>query len=290
MAEPYSPLRYPGGKAALTPFLAGILRANRLLDGVYVEPYAGGAGAALGLLIGEHVDRIVINDADRRVHAFWWAILNRTARFLKLLATTPVTIAEWRRQRQIYARPARHSQLRVGFATFFLNRCNRSGILVNAGPIGGYQQAGHWKLDARYDRTKLAARIERVARYRERIELFNRDAVDLLRSIIGRRKGASKTLVYLDPPYFRKGALLYLNAYRPRDHQRLARFLGTPLPYRWVVSYDNVPEIRDLYTGFQQTPFDMTHTAYERRVGHEVLICDPRLAVDDAALHCVCIA
>ncbi len=277
-------MRYPGGKAALTPFLAGILRANRLLDGVYVEPYAGGAGAALGLLIGEHVDRIVINDADSRVYAFWWTVLNRTARFLDMLATTSVTIDEWRRQRQIYLRPARHSRLRVGFAAFLLNRCNRSGILVNGGPIGGYNQAGRWKIDARYDREKLAARIRRVARYRERIELFNRDAVDLLRSIIGRRKDAAETLVYLDPPYYRKGALLYLNAYRPRDHRRLAMFLRRRQPYRWLVSYDNVPEICDLYAGFRQTPFDMTHTAYERRVGHEVLIRDPRLVVHDAAL------
>ena len=108
--------------------------------------------------------------------------------------------------------------------------------------------------------------------YRERIELHNRDATDLLRSVIGRRASARDTLVYLDPPYFEKGANLYLNAYEADDHKRLAAFLSRPKPFNWVLTYDNTPAIVHLYRDFRQVPFDLSYSAYQRRLGNELLI------------------
>lgn len=283
MPEPFSPLRYPGGKASLTPLLVAILNANGIRDGVYVEPYAGGAGAALGLLLGEHVSRIVINDADLHIYAFWWAILNRTAKFLDLLKKTPLTIREWRKQREIYLHPNRHSRTTSGFATFYLNRCNRSGILANGGPIGGYDQAGTWKLDARYDRKKLAARIERIALFGERIEVFNLDAVDLLRTTFRRKTAAERTFVYLDPPYYKKGSKLYLNVYAHKDHVRLSDVLRRQTQYRWLVSYDDVADIRSIWSDFNQLKFNLSYTAYNRRSGGELLIYNDDLVMPETA-------
>ena len=59
-----SPLRYPGGKSRITDFVKQIIKDNNLLDGVYVEPYAGGAAVALSLLMDEYVSSIIINDKD----------------------------------------------------------------------------------------------------------------------------------------------------------------------------------------------------------------------------------
>src|SRR4029079_1838113 len=173
MAVATSPLRYPGGKQVLSNVLAYIIRLNRLQEGTYVEPFAGGAGAALSLLYGEHVQRVMINDADPAIAAFWRAALVQSPGFLKLLKTTPLTVREWERQREIYFHPYRYSSLRVGFATFYLNRCNRSGIIASGGPIGGPKQKGEWRIDARFNREELRQRIQRVAQYRDRIELFN---------------------------------------------------------------------------------------------------------------------
>src|SRR5260370_21263225 len=159
MARAYSPRRYPGGKQALSRVLAHLIEINDAGGGTYVEPYAGGAGAALSLLIAEHVDRILINDADGRVFAFWQAALNQTERFVNLVQTTRASVREWRRQRDIYLHPRRHSVLRVGFATFYLNRCNRSGIIGNGGPIGGLKHKGPWKIAARFNREYLLRRI-----------------------------------------------------------------------------------------------------------------------------------
>ncbi len=275
-----SPLRYPGGKSRLAPFLGRIIKANRLVDPVYFEPYAGGAGAALSLLFAERVSRIVLNDRDRCVYAFWRAALNQTDRFLELLDSTPLTIREWRRQRQVYLHPRGESLLRLGFATFFLNRCNRSGIIGTGGPIGGLEQRGKWKLDARFNRETLRERIEKVELFRDRIEFHDMDAIHFLRSVVRPiiRRGAA-ALTYLDPPYYSKARDLYLDSYTHADHATLARFLGRSRFFKWIMTYDNVPEIRALYGKHPQLPFDLDYSLYERRSGSELLIHDPGLTV-----------
>lgn len=65
-----SPLRYPGGKGKVADYFKQIFRDNSLYDGVYVEPYAGGASVALSLLFNEYVSKIIINDIDRSIFAF----------------------------------------------------------------------------------------------------------------------------------------------------------------------------------------------------------------------------
>lgn len=271
MAVSFSPLRYPGGKQILARVLGHLLKLNSREGGVYVEPYAGGAGAALSLLYGEYVRSVVINDADSRVYAFWDAVLNRTAALVKLIREVPLTVEEWKEQRQVYLKPARHSRLRVGFAAFYLNRCNRSGIIGNAGLIGGLKQTGKWKIDARFNREDLAARVERVARYRDRIELFNLDATDFLRKELPKPRWADRAFVYLDPPYYAKGSQLYLNHYTSDDHAALAEFLSEA-SFPWVMSYDNVPEIRKLFSAYRSVTFNLGYSAREWKIGSELLI------------------
>jgi DNA adenine methylase len=271
MAAVNSPLRYPGGKAILSDFLADVIKLNGLQDGAYVEPYAGGAGAAFNLLFGEHVQRIVLNDADPCIFAFWKAVLNRKDELIRRIKETPVTIDEWKRQRDIYRNQARHSRINVAFASFYLNRCNRSGIMVNGGPIGGFDQSGKWKLDARYNRNELIRRIEKIHLYRDRIEIHNLDAIDFLANVVAQSEEIRNTLVYLDPPYFLKGRELYLNHYQPDDHAQLAAFIKRQ-GFRWVMSYDDISEIRSLYEDCNTTPFLIDYSAHSRKQGKELLV------------------
>jgi DNA adenine methylase len=271
VAESLSPLRYPGGKQILARVLAHVIRLNGREGGVYVEPYAGGAGAALSLLFGEHVKRIVINDADSRIYAFWDAVLHKTERFLRLLRDTPLTVDEWKSQRLIYQSSGRHSSLRVGFATFYLNRCNRSGIIGNGGLIGGLKQTGKWKIDARFNRQDLSRRVERIAHYRERIGLHNADAETFLKSQLRNPSWVDRAFVYLDPPYYAKGSQLYLNYYTEEDHARFAAHLDGAR-FNWIMSYDNVRPIRDLYSSYRLVEFNLGYSARRWRIGRELLI------------------
>lgn len=274
-----SPLRYPGGKARLCPFIKAILTENGLVDGTYAEPYAGGASLALALLLDEHVSDIHINDLDSAVFSFWRSVLDETRDFCKLVRRTRPTPTAWRRQRNVYERSDSVS-LERGFAAFFLNRTNRSGIIESAGMIGGNDQTGTWKIDARYNGEELARRIERIARYRDRIHATNQDAMEFLRRTVNTLPKAS--LVYLDPPYFVKGRRrLYANYYRPEDHADIADDVRS-LPCHWLVSYDSVRQIRTLYPEFRRLTYSLQYSAASRQHGAEVMFFSPGLKIPAA--------
>jgi DNA adenine methylase len=269
----FTPLRYPGGKAKLAEYVKSLMKANRLIDGEYVEPYAGGSAIALELLFHEYVSRIHINDISRPVHAFWKSVLNDTEEFCRLVMKKPLTVAQWDKQKKVLRNPDDHSHVELGFAMFFLNRTNRSGIL-NAGIIGGRDQTGPWKIDARYNAKELVHRIEAIARMRDRIKLTRQDALRFLKA--GISKWPKETLIYLDPPYYVKGRDLYYDFYEHKDHKSIADFInGSAIRQKWIVSYDNVQPIRDLYPSARFITYDIGYSARSASQGSEVMFfCD----------------
>jgi DNA adenine methylase len=273
----FTPLRYPGGKAKLAPFVKKLLQENRLLDGEYVEPYAGGAAIALELLFHEYVSRIHINDINKPLHAFWKSVLNDTEEFCRLIVKTPLTVAQWDRQKRVLQHAKEYDDVRIGFAFFFLNRTNRSGIL-NGGIIGGRDQTGPWKIDARYNPKELAHRVECVARLKNRISLTRMDALEFLGAGVGR--WPKQTLIYLDPPYYVKGRDLYYHYYESADHASVAEFvLSGVRRQRWIVSYDNVKPIRTLYRGARYVVYDIGYSARRASRGSEVMFFSDGLSV-----------
>lgn len=272
-----SPLRYPGGKADIAPFVTELILRNRLTDGSYAEPYCGGAGVALELLTNEIVHNIYLNDADHRIWAFWHSVLFDTERFLRLLRDTPVSIQEWKRQKEIMNLRNSRDVLLLGFSTFYLNRCNRSGIL-SAGPIGGFRQNGEWRIDARFPKAELAQRIEFVANYSNRITISNLDALDFLTNLEQNQQSRKQFLVYLDPPYFSMGDRLYLNYYEQEDHKQLADHMRS-CSLKWMLSYDDVTEIRRLYRGLPIKRANLTYHANIRKNGRELMVFHPDISV-----------
>jgi len=273
----YSPLRYPGGKAKLAPFVSLLFEANGLCDGWYAEPYAGGAGVALSLLFGDYASRIVINDLDRSVYSFWHSVLNETDALCRRIRDTRLSIAEWRRQRRVQADKASAPLLELGFSTFFLNRTNRSGIIASGGVIGGLKQESEWGIDARYNADDLIRRIERIAAHADRITLMEKDALEFVAWAKGNMP--AKSLVYLDPPYFVKGQRkLYANYYGPDDHAAVVAGLENS-PWPWLVSYDAAPEICALYRAYRKSEYDLRYTAAGSYLGSEVMFFSPNLKV-----------
>ncbi len=268
-----TPLRYPGGKSQLTPLVVEILTDNDLLYGEYAEPFAGGAGIAMHLLLNGYVSRIYLNDFDPSIYAFWYSVVHLTDDLCEKIYQSNVTIDEWKAQRTKLFDSKRLSILDRGFATFFLNRTNRSGI-INAGVIGGLDQRGIYKLDCRFSKNDLLRKIQRIGSYRDQIELSESDAIDFLNLTIP--KTSRHTLVNLDPPYFHKGQELYVNFYQRDDHSKLARAIKK-LRRRWMLTYDDTKEIRHLYRDLPAYQASLNYSAQIKRVGSELLVLDPKI-------------
>jgi len=256
-----TPLRYPGGKGRLGFWIGNLLAHNNIESGCYIEPYAGGAGAAFYLLKEKKVNQVIINDADPAIYAFWWSVLNDTERLIKLINDTEVTMESWERAREVLFSNETPDLTLLGFATFFLNRTNRSGI-IKGGVIGGKSQTGKFKLDARFNKPNLIERIRQISSARDHISVCNLDAKAFI--IETASLEPKNTLFYLDPPYFNKSDKLYRNHYKYADHQEiatLAQSLSTP----WMVTYDNCTEITELYDQSQCVEFSFHYSTHNSR-------------------------
>ena len=251
----------------MTNFLVDLFRANGLRKIVYVEPYAGGAGAAINLLLTGYVNEIIINDANIGVYSFWDALLNKSTRFIEEVSGLPVTLSEWERQRTVLLNASEPS-FELGLATFFMSRTNRSGVIFG-GAIGGAteekQRNAKYKIDCRFNKTSLIERLKIIASNKQKITVRNEDALTLLSQL------NDNVFVYLDPPYYVKGKSLYMNHYTNQDHEKLAFFLRKEAHFKWLLSYDDVPQIRKMYSSYELYRFPLNYSVSKKQVGFELL-------------------
>ncbi|MFA5574394.1 MAG: DNA adenine methylase [Brumimicrobium sp.] len=274
----YSPLRYPGGKNKLSSFIAKICIDNKI-NGHYVEPYSGGAAVALFLLLEGFVEKITINDKDRSIYAFWHSVLNNTNKLCDLIENAELNIPEWRKQKEIQANKEKADLLSLGFSTFYLNRTNRSGI-INAGVMGGIEQNGNYLMDCRFNRIELIQRIRNISKHKKNIRLYRKDAIKLIDKIQEEAKN-DNIIFYFDPPYYLKASTLYMNHYEDDSHKMVSDKIKAIKNIKWIVSYDNVPEIQKLYSDYPKKEFSFKHTAYESREGKEIMFFSDNLVQPD---------
>lgn len=264
-----SPLRYPGGKSRISKFLEDLILLNNLEDCYIYELYAGGAGASLKLLLSGICQKVILNDLDYHIYSFWHSILNHPDKFIQKIVDTKVDITTWNKMNLVYSNTEEHNILDVGFATFFLNRTNRSGIIFKAGPIGGYNQNGKYKIDVRFNKKRLIERIETIAQKKDKIEIHRKESISFLKYIFKLKR---KKLIFLDPPYYKQGENLYLNFYKDRDHKKLSNLLLENHDQDWILTYDNAEFIKDLYSSCQMAHLPMSHTLQEKKIDKEITV------------------
>jgi len=266
----YSPLRYPGGKAKLISFMKLFYESNDLMGNTYIEPYTGGGAVALSLLIDGYAENIIINDYDRSIFAFWHSVLNNTDELCRLISDTPINTKTWKKLKKLQAQKQSADLLELGFSTLYLNRTNRSGI-IKAGLIGGIEQNGEWKMDVRFNKSDLIERIKNVAKYKSRISLYNLDTIELI-DLLNNNDRFDNSFTYFDPPYYSKGKELYVNFYNHQDHVDLFNKINSLNNINWLLSYDNNPEIIDLYSDYKKITYNLTYSVEKKYQGSEVII------------------
>lgn len=271
-SRPVSPYRYPGGKGFLAGYLAHEI--NEYFQDekpTFIEPYCGGAGAALHLLQQNIVSDIILNDADIRIYSAWNAMINETDRFIARIENVSVNIPEWQRCVEIiHSSTSADYNFELGFATFFINRTSRSGVILGSGPIGGYDQTGKWKIDARFNKKGLIERIRTLAKLGDKITLCNRDALMLCRDL-DTLATPSKSFLFIDPPYVDAGGRLYMDAMSPAKHILLSEWLSSGEFPNWILTYDDHPLIRENYNKIKPYHLCVNYSLAKKRLEKELL-------------------
>ncbi|MGG4212651.1 DNA adenine methylase [Paenibacillus sp. FSL L8-0638] len=263
-----SPLRYPGGKTQLYKFVKNVIEQNDISRPIYVEPFAGGAGLAIELLLKGDVDSIIINDFDKAIYSFWSCVLYDTDNLINLIESTPINLIEWEKQKGIYNSRDDYSTLELGFATFFLNRTNHSGI-IKGGPISRDDQA-KYKLDCRFNKIDLINKIRRIASVKEKVNLYNHDAVYFINRILPNFPD-NRLFIFFDPPYYKQGKNLYTNFYGHDDHKELCYAIKGITQSNWITTYDFNENIAELYEDLPTKVYQLQYSAHRKRIEKEFL-------------------
>ena len=263
----YTPLRYPGGKSKVYGYIKELIKLNQCIT--YIEPYAGGAGVAIKLLLNNDVKKIMINDFDKSIYAFWYSVLYHTDELIKKIQSVDICIEEWYQQREVQkTKEETKDLLELGFSTLFLNRVNRSGI-IKGGVIGGKNQSGNYKMDCRFNKDSIIERIEVIAKYKQKIKIYNLDAEEFIKKSISRTK---KSFTFFDPPYYEKGPGLYTNFYNPKDHENLAKVIEKYMSdKKWIITYDNNVTIGNLYSDYENYLYYLNYSVTKPSRGIEYI-------------------
>ena len=281
MSSTNTPLRYPGGKSQLTEFVYHTIQLNNINNTIYCEPFSGGAGVAMSLLLKNRVSSIILNDLDTAIYSIWHAIIDDTDRLLNAIENVNVSMETWHQQRQIYdrLRDSEDYSFELAFAAFFLNRTNRSGI-ITGGPIGGMEQTGKYLVDCRFNKKTLSTNIRKIADNRNRIELYHLDAVDLIHKVL-LRQPTDRLFTFFDPPYYQQGKNLYKNAFDDANHIELAMAIHTMQGYHWIVTYDDTSKIEEIYSADNETlRYTLQYMATQKRREQELFFHSPITTVE----------
>lgn len=276
----YTPIRYPGGKSKIFPIVDAIIEASGLTGCTYAEAFCGGAGLAVKLLMKGRVSRIILNDLDPAIFSIWDVIVKCPETLCDFILKVPLTIEEWKIQSSIFANAAGPS-LELGKAAFYLNRTNRSGIM-QSGPIGGMNQTGKYKIDARFNRKELCKKIRSIAERSSDISLRNMEASSFIDEELRNLDG--KLFANFDPPYVEKGPELYKNCFTDKDHDALAKVIGE-CKFPWIVTYDAVDLVDRAYSQFDRYSLTVGYSVHKPKIGSETLVVGPSVIVPEGLLH-----
>lgn len=278
-----SPLRYPGSKKRLSVYISQIIKYNRLNIDVFVEPFVGGGNVALYLLINGLAKRIIIADKDQLIYSFWLTLFRNPNYLINFIKKVKVNLENFYRYKKIVNSTNKFEERKLAEACLFLNRTSFSGLLTNsAGPLGGKKQKSKYKIDCRFNKKYLIKKIEYLASFHSQVIVLPHDWRDTVRyteNLVKRQKNLQDTLFYFDPPFYHKAEHLYRLYFKKQDHEDLRKVVLS-LKHPWILSYDNAPEIKKMYSKFKrihvQMPYFINSSA--RRIEKELIITPLRLS------------
>jgi DNA adenine methylase len=279
-----SPLRYPGSKQKLVPYLVELLHHNDVQIDTLVEPFVGGGSVFLHLLMNGLAKNVIIADKDPLIASFWSVVFSEPEALVSYVRRARVTLKSFYRYKRVLKHPGGFGQDQQARACLFLNRTSFSGLLTQkVGPLGGKNQNSPYSIDCRFIRQTLVTRIRALSKFADRVTVLNwdwRKTISYTEELLAENGSHKSLFLYLDPPFYRKASDLYPICFQEQDHRDLHGVLRD-LPHNWVLSYDNADEIRELYLdgNHQDVNIEMPYSlnSHAQRREKELLITPLKL-------------
>jgi len=247
-----SPLRYSGSKRKLVFYLYSVLKHNNLVPNVLVEPFVGGGNISLNFIVNDIVKKIIISDKDRLIYSFWHVVFYNPGYLINFIKKVKITLGTFYEYKEIVKNINNYNKNKLAEACLFLNRTSFSGILTDsAGPLGGKDQESKYKIDCRFYKERLIEKIKYISKFKSRVVVLNydwRDTIEYAKQWAKNKKNLNRLFFYFDPPFFNKADNLYRCYFSEKEHMQFYKAIIS-LNYDWVLSYDNAPEIREMYSG-----------------------------------------
>ena len=125
-------------------------------------------------------------------------------------------------------------------------------------------------MGVRFHREHLIQRIYGISMYKDRIHLYNKDINSFLSNYVPRY--SNNSFIYFDPPYYEKGKELYLNFLQHQDHVKIKSRIEQLRITDWIITYDNCPEILNLYHDHICRRMRWNYSAATKRSVDEIVI------------------
>jgi DNA adenine methylase len=235
------PLSYIGGKRAIAKQIIALFPKHT----TYVEAFAGGAQV---FFRKERSEVEVLNDLDGEIVNFYricqqhYEELIRYCHFL-------IVSREWHALLKATA-PKTLTDIQRAARFMYLLKNSYAGLVRNLNFKVNVVQPTSFNLE------RLPETIDAAHKRLERVQIESSPYQDMLK-----RFDRQKTLFYLDPPYF--GRKLYNYNLEPEDFEELAERLK-PLQGKFVLSLNDVPEVRAIFKGFKFREIELYYTAQKK--------------------------
>lgn len=227
--------RYPGGKSKIADNI--INDVVPFSPSVFVDVFTGGGSVSIEMLNRKQNAKIVLNDLDPYIYSFWKILTGPKEDINKLLNIieqyNEPTIQKFQELREI-SKSTTNLEMKAYIALFF-NRTAFSGI-IRSGPIGGYNQTGKYKINCRFNKSKIISGIKNIS---EELKKNNAECYsDDFRDIIKKYSDKEDAFLYLDPPYMKQGHQLYGVFMNDNDYIDMSNLLKSA-KCKWMVSHDD---------------------------------------------------
>jgi DNA adenine methylase len=287
-------IRYPGGKSKLCQQIIDKLSSYITPNTIYYEPFFGGGGIGLKLLknpplkspLGMRyifyptISSIWINDKDIGISCLWTSVIKYAEKLKRKIIDFKPSVFDFYAFKRELLRLDRKPILEddivdIGFKKLAIHQISYSGLgTKSGGPLGGINQQSKYLIDCRWSPKYLCKKIDNFHTLFSNINIeqqycTNEDFGVLLNN------ANTNCLVYLDPPYYVKGNELYQCGFNENDHVRLSNMLRIA-NYKWLLSYDDCPEIRKLYWWANTESLSVNYTINTSNNKNELLITNAK--------------